>query len=125
MSHAAELPILDIDIDVLMWKSPGPATDAILERQKPLDSLVGPDTAERLSAYHGVTRGLFLDKLVRIVDGRTITKFVEEEIAKKAGDNVEFHFSTEQSNGDRVVQHVGLPVWAALLQFFPQILVKQ
>ena len=67
-----------------------------------------------------VTRGLFIDKLCRLVDGRSIGRFVAEEIADKVG--AEFYFGAGAVQ-ERVVKHVGIPAWAFLVHLLPQILL--
>ena len=39
--------------------------------------------------YHGITIGLYMDQLVRLVDPqhRTITQFFDEDVAQKFGTN--------------------------------------
>src|SRR3954467_8378199 len=52
------------------------------------------------SGYHGISQGNLVGEVVRRVDGRTVGRFFEEEIAKPLG--ADFHIGTPPECDDRV-----------------------
>jgi len=77
MSHRAGLPVLAADLPVAAWHD-GRAAE-LLAAQAPLWK---PDT---LHGYHAWTYGVLLNALMRRVDGRSVGRFLAEEIAGPLG----------------------------------------
>ena len=59
------------------------------------------------SGYHGLTQGYLVGELVRRVDGRSVGRFFEEEIAKPLG--ADFHIGTGPEHDDRVALVIPAP----------------
>jgi CubicO group peptidase (beta-lactamase class C family) len=59
------------------------------------------------SGYHGNTQGFLVGEVVRRVDGRSVGRFFEEEIAKPLG--ADFHIGTGPENDDRVALVIPAP----------------
>ena len=59
------------------------------------------------SGYHGITQGNLVGEVVRRVDGRTVGRFFEEEIAKPLG--ADFHIGTPADCDDRVANVIPAP----------------
>ncbi len=59
------------------------------------------------SGYHGITQGNLVGEVVRRVDGRSVGRFFEEEIAKPFG--ADFHIGTGPEHDDRVALVIPVP----------------
>ena len=59
------------------------------------------------SGYHGITQGNLVGEVVRRVDGRSVGRFFEEEIAKPF--NADFHIGTGPEHDDRVALVIPAP----------------
>ncbi len=59
------------------------------------------------SGYHGITQGNLVGEVVRRVDGRSVGRFFEEEIAKPFG--ADFHIGTGPEHDDRVALVIPAP----------------
>ena len=97
LSHQAGLPGFAKPVSLEdLFDQPGCA--ARLAAQAPLWP---PGTA---NGYHAVTWGVLVAELVRRVDGRTIGRFLAEELAGPAG--AELHIGLAPALGDRVAELV-------------------
>lgn len=133
MQHAAALPFLSQDLDVKgNLDLPVDQLDEFLASQSPQEfSTDAPAHPHGTSAYHALTRGLFVDALVRRVDGRNTSQFVHEEIVSNLPSGSEFYFGSSQYDDgphgqgvrDRIVQHKGLPWWSLLVHLLPQLIL--
>jgi CubicO group peptidase (beta-lactamase class C family) len=59
------------------------------------------------SGYHGISQGNLVGEVVRRVDGRSVGRFFEEEIAKPLG--ADFHIGTGPEHDDRVALVIPAP----------------
>lgn len=116
LSHQAGLPgFADaVSVEDLFDQ---PASAARLAAQAPLWP---PGTA---NGYHAVTWGVLVAELVRRVDGRTIGRFLAEDLARPAG--ADFHIGLPPALGDRVAELLppDQPVDLAALELNPAMVM--
>ncbi|KAI9298259.1 beta-lactamase/transpeptidase-like protein [Neoconidiobolus thromboides FSU 785] len=78
---------------------------------------------KRVRCYHGITRGLILNELVKLVDkkGRSIGQLFKEEINPKY--NIEFYLGLEKEYENRKAKWYNYPTLDALTLFLPKWLI--
>ncbi len=135
MQHRAGLASLDgggFDLRALSTRLGTREFDDVLARTR-------PSTATNVTGYHALSRGLFLDAIVRRVSRFDLLEFIAREVLLTLdealdGDEAEARASNaprcevylgDVSLGDRVGEHSAVPTWYALLVVMPQLLLPE